>query len=989
MRTSEELYHRIRWDPRFDPARFVLGINARGAAPERMPLPMFVPGGDIPWHRIVFVEADGEVVWDRTTGLDRIDSSQAGRTRSRPRLRIPSATARAPFGWRPGEGWRPADVAFGAPATPAARLRVLTWNTLWDRYDADKIDTARRRPLLLEALEDADADVIALQEVEAGLLDLILRAPWIRAGYTLSTDPAGEDVDTSGLLLLSRLPVREAARFALGPHKAVAAITADTAAGPIVLACTHLTSDHSKNGPERRQAELTRIAEILAGVDGDVILLGDFNDGGSGPARALGMRDAWTEIHGDTDDSATFDPQANPLAALSSLSGRASRLDRVLLRGHDLRAAAARTRGDSPATPDGLFVSDHYGVAVDVVTDVHAGERGTGAGALDERPTKRTAVAWIPPRDLWPAIQEIRSKHDPGHYRWPPHVTVLPAFVPESSFEQAAPLLSAAAAEAAPFAARLQGVRAFPHQHGSTVWLDPAANGAEHWAGLRRALERAFPHCRGRTGGYTPHLTLGTVRNPERHLAGWTAGLGGADAHVGELVLLSRRKDEPMRPRATVALGTGQVRWLDDEEQAHTDTYTRTRAPGAHDPHRPAGAHTAGGGPATGERHRDAAGETMERLRDALPGAAVHVTGSRRLGGALPGADLDLVAALPGAAELADVEAKVAAALPGATGIRRVTGARVPGLRLRVGELDLDLVIVATSDIAPDEAVSRRAELDEASAIALSAVSDADAVLAATGGHAHFAALAREVKAWAKARGLDAAPYGGLPGLAWTVLAARTVREAGDLPPGELLRHFFGTWAAWDWRRPITLWPQAPDPERPPAGPGGPDENSGAAVSIMTPTAPVRLCSEQVGAGGRDLLTQELYRAWEVTDTAVQTGRDPRPELLSPPPMHRRHAAWAVVTVRAVRHEEFGVTLGRVRGRTRALLTSLEHAGTPEAHAWPRPFETGPGVASFAVGLGRTPPGAAALAEIAGPWAAGLRGAGIEWAPGGEVPTLR
>ena len=60
MRTSEEIYHRVRWDPRFDPARFVLGINVRGAAPKRVPLPNFVPGGDIPWHRVLFVEADGE-----------------------------------------------------------------------------------------------------------------------------------------------------------------------------------------------------------------------------------------------------------------------------------------------------------------------------------------------------------------------------------------------------------------------------------------------------------------------------------------------------------------------------------------------------------------------------------------------------------------------------------------------------------------------------------------------------------------------------------------------------------------------------------------------------------------------------------------------------------------------------------------------------------------------------------------------------------------
>jgi poly(A) polymerase Pap1 len=199
----------------------------------------------------------------------------------------------------------------------------------------------------------------------------------------------------------------------------------------------------------------------------------------------------------------------------------------------------------------------------------------------------------------------------------------------------------------------------------------------------------------------------------------------------------------------------------------------------------------------------------------------VHLVGSRRAGCALPGADLDLVAALPGIPELLGVRARLTAALPEATDVREVVGARVPGLRLSVGGLSLDLAVVATGALAPAEAVVRRAELGEDAAVALSAVSDADALLDEVAGRREaFTHLARQVKAWAKARGLDSAPFGGLPGLAWSVLAARTVREAGDLPPGDLLRHFFATWAAWDWREPV-------------GGPAHPD----LPVTIMTPRA--------------------------------------------------------------------------------------------------------------------------------------------------------
>ncbi|MEU8437847.1 poly(A) polymerase [Streptomyces sp. NPDC029216] len=962
MRTSEQLYHQVRWDPRFDPARFTLGLLQRGAAPKRVPLPSFVPGGDIPWHRVLFVEADGELVWDRATGVDRIDSTHAGRVREQRLLGGPFFTARTPHAWDPAGGgaWRP--VQAGPAAQAPARVRLLTWNTLWDRYDAPRIATARRRPMLLADLAVADADVIALQEVEPALLALLLAEPWVRAGYTLGTDPDGSDVADSGLLLLSRLPVREAGLHALGRHKAVTAVTVDTAGGPLVVAATHLTSDHTESGAGRRSVELARLAEGLGGVGAGLALLGDFNDGRSGdggPAAALGLRDAWSEVHGPADDTPTFDPGVNPLAAVGSLTGRAGRLDRILLSSvGGARVREAALRGDTPG-PDGLFVSDHFGVRATV-------EYGAPAAAdalLGVPATARTAVAWLPPHD--PAVAELRRAHDPGAERWPAHVSLLFGFVPESSFERALPLLAEAAAGVRPFTARLDGVYSFGQRGDATVWLDPAAgeDGDAPWQELRRALADRFPGCRGRAGGWTPHLTLGRSGDPQRteRECAERLGAGVRTARVGELAVLSRCGDGPMRVRAVVELGTGVWRW--------------GRGEGGEGLGRPEE-------PDEPEGPDEVRGVRVGGLIEGVVSEGVVLTaGSRAMGCALAGADLDLVAVVPGVADAGALRARVAEALPEAERLREVSGARVPGLRLRVSGLDVDLVVVGSGGLEPARAVARRAELGEAAAVALSAVSDAEAVRRSVGAeHAAFAGLAREVKAWARARGLDSAPFGGLPGLAWSVLAARTVREAreaGERSPAALRREFFGTWAAWDWSEPVSLEP---------VGSGGAGVGP---MTVLTPSAPVRSCTAQVGVGLRDLVVRELYEAWELLEGEGE-GSGGLARILMAPPLHRRHAAWAVVTVRGDGVGEFEENLGRARGRLRALLAVLEEAGMTEVHAWPRPFERSATLARYAVGLGSGPalPDAAALGALTGAWAGGLPGVEVRWAEGGEVPEL-
>ena len=78
LRTSREVYDQIRWDPRLDPADFIIGYETRGSGIDEISLPSFDPEGEIPWHRIQYIRRGETNVWDRRLRVDLLVGPRRG-----------------------------------------------------------------------------------------------------------------------------------------------------------------------------------------------------------------------------------------------------------------------------------------------------------------------------------------------------------------------------------------------------------------------------------------------------------------------------------------------------------------------------------------------------------------------------------------------------------------------------------------------------------------------------------------------------------------------------------------------------------------------------------------------------------------------------------------------------------------------------------------------------------------------------------------------
>jgi len=267
-----------------------------------------------------------------------------------------------------------------------SKIKVLSLNV----FGEDQANAATRIKNLVSLLQQADADVIAFQEVKQWFVLALQQDQFINKTYSF-TDYGNGHVP-GGLLFLSKTQLIGVSYYelvhpgeTLVDQRGRLLVVQTSVKGNIV---TFGNTCLDWRGATSRVGALDFIFSVLA-PHSEVFLLGDFNaDDGAQPEESrLDTRfiDVWRFVHKDRDKERgnTWDPNTNDYARASDPRSLGSRIDRMFLRSNHWMPSTMQLVG----CPDGdwfckklnyvktptsysanpaAFISNHYGLFAEV-----------------------------------------------------------------------------------------------------------------------------------------------------------------------------------------------------------------------------------------------------------------------------------------------------------------------------------------------------------------------------------------------------------------------------------------------------------------------------------------------------------------------------------------------------------------------------------------------------------------------------------------------
>ncbi|KAK4231274.1 nuclear poly(A) polymerase 1 [Podospora fimiseda] len=188
-----------------------------------------------------------------------------------------------------------------------------------------------------------------------------------------------------------------------------------------------------------------------------------------------------------------------------------------------------------------------------------------------------TALAIIPPSQLWAPIDHLRCLYDKAYVKWPPHINLLYPFIPPTSLE----LLSSTSLQpsSSPFNLTLDTPGVFEHKHSNTIYLTCSSlDQQEKVKELRRDILQGLGVVDGGGGQqqFKMHLSVAQTDDSStaahKFLIEKVKTLPLLEWEVKELVILKRERDaerggDVMKLWGKINIVNGEVTKLGDGEK--------------------------------------------------------------------------------------------------------------------------------------------------------------------------------------------------------------------------------------------------------------------------------------------------------------------------------------------------------------------------------------------------------------------------------------
>jgi|GEM_PF-4009138 len=851
LRSSKDIYHRLKWGGGIPIEKAVIGYLDRIEGMKEMAFKHFKPGRPVPWDRVYYFKLEGQLVWDRKTRLDRVFGS--GETSPEDRIITHLATSGSfpsefkesrPWKYDPQSGsWK---QVYGSSALiKAPHLKILTYNILRTDDNRPGMEHILRVPELIREIENQDADCILLQEVLPKFWKQLLRMPWVRQHYFLSTGPQLPRKGKMHEVMLSKWPPAKVLGLSFSEEKEATGMAFMVNGHPLNVITLHLPSDMAVAAIDKRHRYLRALLNALPSGQNSLIA-GDFNDD-EDVYLPKEYQDLWPVLKGNA-KGATFSPSKNPLAHALAPKKPNRRLDRIYLYNPNSRLMPLGIHlvGTKPVNRHGekVYLSDHYGVCAEIATFV------TMADIQKAPITHQSALAYIPPPSTWSSIQAIRQEHDPRFERWMPHLNLLFGFLPAPYFEIITPVIRQLVSEEPYFRLNFESFEQFSHGHSNTIWLKADSEGQRKMVRLQEKLKALFPNCDSQDGHgeFIPHLTVAKVpgRNAgkaSRLRTTFQSNWPGLSVDVGVIALLSKKDNAPFEVKVVIPLGE-ETEWESfDPEKWNLKTSLGVL------------------GLLPNHVHKNRLEKTQTYLKDLVkqiePKAQLFSVGGLGLEAIGPESALDfLCVGRSTPMEFLGSMGKEVKALD----LQPIYGAKpVPLIKFDYLGGQVNLLYAAYPDDVPlgrpshiPTELYRRIPAATQHILASSLeVAALRRFIAADQGAFTTALLA--LKAWAKAQQIDDPAFGYPGGLAWTLMLAATPAEES---PELWLERCFEMLTAHDWSLPLLpiegFYPEV----------------VGAAMQVVTASSPPRNVTPNVTATTLPSLLSTLDKGlqslWEI-----------------------------------------------------------------------------------------------------------------------------